>query len=108
MIKKELEHFILEEEGNRIDVKFKSPYFDSGIEREIIGLLHTAYFGIQADIRIFLQNIEYVNHKVFLTFLNLAKEMNASNRHLTLREAPESLQRFIYQYQLEEILHLEN
>lgn len=108
MIKKELEHFILEEEGNRIDVKFKSSHLDHTLEKEIIALLHTAYFGIKADIRIFLNNVDYVNHKVFTGFLNLAKEMYLANRHLTLREAPESLQRFVHINGLEDILHLEN
>ena len=81
---------------------------DESVEEEAESIFNVLFLSTRFDVILALENPVYITPKFIMLILNLAHELNQNGRNTTLMNAPESLVRYLYRFDLDKIIKISN
>ena len=100
--------FIKQKSETAVIIQCLFETIDESVEEEAESIFNVLFLSTRFDVILALENPVYITPKFIMLILNLARELNLNGRNTTLMNAPESLVRYLYRFDLDKIIKISN
>ena len=100
--------FIKQKSETAVIIQCLFETIDESVEEEAESIFNALFLSTRFDVILALENPVYITPKFIMLILNLAHELNQNGRNTTLMNAPESLVRYLYRFDLDKIIKISN
>ncbi|MCB1143654.1 MAG: hypothetical protein H7A24_03470 [Leptospiraceae bacterium] len=104
--KRTFKYFDYFDENNRIRIVLNDVQWNPEVSEEVHSFLSTLFFGVETDIEIDFQNLEYIPMNKINYFMELGREMKLNKKLLYFKNLPLPIQRFFDIYSFHKIVRI--